>query len=67
MAKWVKYRLVTPGMDVTIGYQTRETALEDVKERAKHHPVKLYERNLSKGWTLIFDSEKGGETINPHQ
>ena len=56
-----KYRLVTPGMDVTVGYESRVAALEEAGKRAAHHPVKLYVSNLSGGWTMLFNTEMGGE------
>ena len=59
--KWGKYRLVTPGMDVTIGFQSRKYAIEDAEARAEKVPVKLYSKGLNGEWLLIFDSEKGGE------
>ena len=61
MAKWEKYRMVTPSMDVIMGFQARKYAIEEAEERAEKHPIKLYSRKLDGNWLLLFDSEKGGE------
>lgn len=59
--KWKTYRLVTPGMDVTMGFQSRKFAIEEAEARAEKVPVQLYSKGLNGEWILIFDSEKGGE------
>lgn len=59
--KWETYRLVTPGMDVTVGFQSRKFAIEDAEARSEKIPVQLYSKGLNGEWILIFDSEKGGE------
>lgn len=59
--KWEKYRMVTPGMDVTMGFQSRNYAIEEAEARAEKVPVKLYSKGFNGEWVLIFDSEKGGE------
>lgn len=59
--KWKTYRLVTPGVDVTVGVQSRKYAIEETKKLAEKVPVQLYSKGLNGEWILIFDSEKGGE------
>lgn len=59
--KWKIYRLVTPGMDVTVGFQSRKFAIEEAEARAEKVPVQLYSKGSNGKWKLIFDSEKGGE------
>lgn len=59
--KWETYRLVTPGMDVKVVFQSRKFAIEDAEARAEKVPVQLYSKGLNGEWILIFDSEKGGE------
>ncbi len=59
--KWKEYRMVTPGMDITIGFQSRKYAIEEAEARAEKVPVKLYSKGLNGEWILIFDSGKGGE------